>query len=79
MRLLLDRGASLNGKDPVGNTPLIKSAASGSLNAGIVRALIDKGADVNFKGLDSRTAIYWAKKKGHTEIVKILRQAGAAE
>ncbi len=79
VQLLLDRGASVNDKDPEGNTPLMVSAASGSLNAGIVRALIDKGADVNFKGLDDRTAIYWAKKKGDTEIVKILRQAGAAE
>ncbi len=79
IKLLLDKGADVNAKDPEGNTPLIIAAASDVLNAEIVKLLLEKGAQVNVKGLTEATALAWAKKRGDTEIVKLLRQAGASE
>ena len=38
----------------------------------IVKALLDKGADVNAKSKDGVTALMWASQDGHTEIVKAL-------
>jgi ankyrin repeat protein len=46
-------------------------------NAKIVKALLDKGADVNFKSSDGSTALSWAQKKGKTATVALLTQAGA--
>jgi len=44
-----------------------------------VKALIDAGADVNLKGKDDRTAMMAAVRKGHTEIVDVLKRAGARQ
>jgi serine/threonine-protein phosphatase 6 regulatory ankyrin repeat subunit B len=54
---------------------LIESARKGD-TAG-VKALIDKGADVNAKNKDGDTALMSASLKGHTEIVKALIEKGA--
>jgi ankyrin repeat protein len=42
-----------------------------------VKALIDKGANINAKDKNGRTALMWASEKGYTEIVKLLREKGA--
>ena len=44
-----------------------------------VKTLIDAGADVNAKHNKGRTTLMVAAKKGHTEIMEILKQAGAKE
>ena len=46
-------------------------------NIRIVRALLDKGADVNVKGPDGSTVLSQALKKGNTATVALLKQAGA--
>ena len=79
VRTLLDQGAPVNRKDFEGNTPLLVAAASDAWNGEVVRALLAKGADVKVNGAGGRTALGWAKTKGETEIVKILKAAGAAE
>ena len=79
VRALLDKGAPLNQKDFEGNTPLIVAAAADAVDADVIRILISKGAELNVKGADGKTALGWAKTKGETEIVKVLKQAGASE
>jgi ankyrin repeat protein len=43
----------------------------------MVKALIDKGADVNAKDKDGQTALMLAAGGGYTEIVKALIEKGA--
>ena len=45
----------------------------------IVKLLIEKGADVNRAAEDGEAPLFWATKNGHTEIVKLLKAAGAKE
>jgi len=45
----------------------------------IVELLISFGADVNVQDMSGRTALYHAAAWGHTEIVEILKAAGAEE
>jgi ankyrin repeat protein len=44
-----------------------------------VRVLLAKGADVNAKAIMGDTALAQAKKKGHEEIVRMLKEAGTKE
>jgi len=47
--------------------------------SGIVRALLANGADVNLKGELGDTALSRATDNGHTETVRILKEAGARD
>ena len=40
-------------------------------------ALLDRGADVNIRDNDGRTALYWACRNGLTEVAKVLILHGA--
>jgi ankyrin repeat protein len=53
------------------------AASEGRTDA--VQALLAKGADENAKRDDGGTALMTAKKKGHKEIVQLLKKAGAKE
>lgn len=45
---------------------------------GIVRALLDKGADINSQECyDGLTALHWAARAGHESIVQLLLERGA--
>ena len=44
-----------------------------------VQALLAQGADMNAKNDIGGTALMYAKEKGHKEIVRILKEAGAKE
>lgn len=79
MKLLLDRGASVNAKDPGGNTILMLAASSEAMLSDVVKRLIDGGADVKAKNSEGMTALDLAKRNGHTPIVDVLVQAGAKE
>ncbi len=59
------------------NADLLKAAWEGQTEA--VKALLAKGADVNAKGREGETALMWAEKHGRSEIVQLLKQAGAKE
>ena len=56
---------------------LFEAASKGDTEK--VQALLAKGADVNAKRDDGVTALMEAKKKGHKEIVQLLKKAGAKE
>jgi len=42
-----------------------------------VKILLELGANVNVKDKEGRTALAYATVRGHTEIVQLLKQAGA--
>ncbi|MGH9721738.1 MAG: ankyrin repeat domain-containing protein, partial [Bryobacteraceae bacterium] len=54
---------------------LVAAARSGDLSQ--VKALLDKGADVNARGRYGQTALLFASNRGHLEVVKLLLAAGA--
>jgi ankyrin repeat protein len=55
---------------------LLLAASSG--DSEIVRALLAKGADVSGKFTQNgKTALMLATEKGFTEVIRLLREAGA--
>ncbi len=78
VRSLLARGASPNAEGPDGSfTALIAAAENG--HAEIVRLLLDRGADINRRDFEGKTALDRAREAGHAEIVQILERAGAGK
>jgi len=75
VQALLDAGADVNAEDGYGETALMAAAQNNYLET--AQALLDAGADVNAKNEDGLTALGWAA--GHTEIVELLKKAGAKE
>jgi len=71
VKLLLERGANINMQDVRGYTPLLYAAGSDAMPAGIVRMLLDKGADRSLKG-DGETAAMLAAKRGDSEVARML-------
>lgn len=46
----------------------------------IVRILVDKGADINIKDKNGRTALMWAIENGHSDVVQVFKEkSGAGE
>jgi uncharacterized protein len=75
--LLLDHGAEINPlDDDYSSTPLGYAARWGRQE--IVALLLDRGADLNKAGGSWATPLAWARKKGHSSIETMLRQAGAS-
>ncbi len=56
-------------------TALMAAASIG--RTATVQALLDSGADVNATAVLRGSALMGAQNNGHTEIVEILRNAGA--
>lgn len=69
-------GANVNGTFV---TPPLYKAVS-MRNTDIIKILLDAGADVNIKGIyNDETVFDYAKKTGNTEIIELLKSAGAKE
>jgi ankyrin repeat protein len=60
-----------------GRTPLMIAARAGNIE--IVQALLAKGADVNAKDSEGKTALELAKERGDAKVVELLKQSGAKE
>jgi hypothetical protein len=73
---LLAAGEDVNQQDEQGWTPLNWAAGKGDL--GIVKLLLDRGADVFKVGRDQRTPHKIALAAGHSEVVRLLKQAEEA-
>jgi hypothetical protein len=58
-----------------GKTLLMSAAQAGRLSS--VRFLLDRGADPNRQDRWGQTAVYYARRAGHPEIIGELRRGGA--
>ena len=74
VRLLLDKGMDVNGRDHLDITPLHGAAFNGHKK--IVALLLEKGADVRAKDIKGKTPYDRAEAEGHTEILKMLVESG---
>jgi len=77
VKMLLDKGADVNYRDPFGSTALMYAATLFPADKNEIfnldrttEILIERGADVNAKGIDGMTALMYASKLGHEKIVK---------
>lgn len=73
--LLTQRGDLINQPNNMGDTPLIRAAASDKTE--IVEMLISSGANLNHQGAHGLTALHWAAGKNKADIVEILVTQGA--
>ena len=78
LQLLLDNGAEINMTDHDEHfTALMWAAAEGQTEN--VKLLIKYQADISLQDIDGDTAESFAGKKGHIEIMRILREASPAK
>ena len=76
-RLLLDHGAEVNAIDgEYRSTPLGFAARWNQREVALL--LIERGADANRAGADWSRPVAWAQRKGHADMVELLRAHGAA-
>jgi ankyrin repeat protein len=77
VKLLVGRGADVNGADQYGRTALIMAARYGRLET--VRYLLDHGADPNAESMMKKwkTPLIAAQLRGHEFVAELLRKAGA--
>jgi ankyrin repeat protein len=72
MRMLLQRGASVNLQNSLGDTALMDAAANGHTT--IVQALLDAKADASLQATGGGTALMAAEHQKHTAAAQLLRQ-----
>jgi len=72
VRMLLQRGASVNLQSPIGCTALMGAAANGHTT--IVQALLDAKADASLQATNGFTALVAAERLKHTATAQLLRQ-----
>ena len=72
VRMLLQRGASVNLQNSFGFTALMNAAIKG--HATIVQPLLDAKADASLQSTDGNTALMWAEHQEHAEAAQMLRQ-----
>ena len=77
--MFLERGATLDARDPSGRSMLMLAAASDAMPVDAVKVLLAKHADVNERTAAGQTAIGLARRHGDTPIVKLLLEAGAKD
>ncbi|KAJ1294332.1 hypothetical protein BS78_01G138700 [Paspalum vaginatum] len=75
VRRAAEGGASVEGRDAHGWTPLMRAAFKG--RADTVRDLIDRGADVDAADAEGYTALHCAAETGRADVVDLLLKNGA--
>lgn len=71
VELLLQRGAKLDIQNKYGETALIVSSLEGA-EPGVVKALLEAGANKDLADVDGFTAFDMAKKLGNEEVMNLL-------
>jgi len=79
LNALLQAGANVNAKDGFGTTALMRASYSDFGDAERVKLLLGHGADVTARDQSGDTALMKARRKGASEIVDLLVQAGARD
>ena len=74
LRMLLQRGASINLQDSFGTTALMAAAVKG--HTMIVQALLDAKANASLQSTDGTTALMCAEHHKHTATAQLLRHHG---
>ena len=73
---ILQAGADVNAQSQTGFTALMAASSAG--NVEMVRVLVERGARVNDKTIDSRTALHYAVERPNTvDVIPVLLKAGA--
>ena len=72
LKYLLEHGAKVNQKTEEGNTALIIAANYGKVKN--VEILLQAGADPAMKNKEGETALSMAQKRGHKDVVKLLKR-----
>ena len=72
IKLLLDKGMSVNLTNTHGSTPLHFSAEFGHLEA--TKALVERGASINNTKINGATALMVAAQSGNFDILRFLRE-----
>lgn len=73
---LLKNGADVDALDNFGGTPL-HAAAACQKGVAVIRALVEKGADVRLKDAAGMTPLALAKKYNHSHVAAYLKSHGA--
>lgn len=70
LKLLIEKGASINKKDSLGDTPLIIACSLGNLES--VKILLTNGANPNTANYESKKPLNLAIKSGNEELINLL-------
>jgi ankyrin repeat protein len=71
MKLLLDKSAYIDAESPNKTTPIMMAARAGQTDA--VKLLIEEGADLSLTNEQGLSALDFAKKGEHPELVELLQ------
>lgn len=72
---LLNKGADIEAKDDIGNTPLITAANVG--NTDVTELLLKRGANIEASNFMGQTPLIMAASSGQTEVLRLLLDKGA--
>ncbi|KAJ6226785.1 ankyrin repeat [Anaeramoeba flamelloides] len=75
VEFLLESGAEIDFKTPIGSTSLSRASFGGHIEC--VKILVEAGADVNTKDRDKETPLIKASKMGRVGVIKYLLEKGA--
>ncbi len=78
-RLLLDKGATPNPADQGDFTPLMVAVITEDSSLEMVKLLLEKGANPKVKTKAGWTALTFAQRKGWTEAIALLTNAGVTQ
>jgi ankyrin repeat protein len=77
VKAVLNKAKNINTVDDLGNSVLMWAVYNEHDNTDIIKVLLDKGANPKIVAKYGETALSWAKKKGNTKTVALLKNAGA--
>jgi ankyrin repeat protein len=76
---ILARGGDANLRDLIGQTMLMRMAASDRMPVTVLNAMLAAGADVKARSKAGLTALAFAKARGETPVTRVLMTVGAID